>query len=202
MPVALHFDHGFHPEIVRRAVDLGFTSVMYDCSKLPFEENIARIREMTEYAHRSGCSLEAELGHVGENAPGDPGIYTRAEDAARFTEETGCDALAVAIGTAHGVYKEKPKLSFGALEQIAAACPTPLVLHGGSGLSDDDFRRIVACGISKINIFTDNNLAAARAAHEAYTGSTGLFELAPVMAEAVRAKTAYLIRVFGSDGKA
>ena len=115
-------------------------------------------------------------------------IYTQPQDALRFAAESGCDALAVAIGTAHGVYAEKPVLNLDCLASIAGACSTPLVLHGGSGLSDDDFRACVAGGISKINIFTHNNLTAARAAHTHFTESVGAFELMPFITEAVRTK--------------
>lgn len=206
VPVALHFDHGFTPELVEEAIRLGFSSVMYDCSMLPFDENLRRTREMVRQAHAAGCSLEAEIGHVGSNGSAEEGIaktvYTDPQDALRFAAESGCDALAVAIGTAHGVYKETPRLDLDCLARIAAACPTPLVLHGGSGLSDGDFRACVAGGISKINIFTHNNLAAARAAHDQWSTERGAFELMPLVTEAVRRETAHHMRVFGSDGKA
>lgn len=206
VPVALHFDHGFTPELVEEAIRLGFTSVMYDCSMLPFEENLCRTREMAAKAHAAGCSLEAEIGHVGSNGSAEEAIaqtvYTCPEDALAFAEGSGCDALAVAIGTAHGVYKETPRLDLDCLHRIADACPLPLVLHGGSGLSDEDFRACVAGGISKINIFTHNNLAAARAVWEHYTPETGAFELMPCITEAVKRETMHHIRVFGSDGKA
>ena len=206
VPVALHFDHGFTPALVEEAIRLGFSSVMYDCSMLPFDENLRRTREMTAKAHAAGCSLEAEIGHVGSNGSAEEAIaqtiYTQAPDALRFAAESGCDALAVAIGTAHGVYKEKPKLNLSCLREIAAACPTPLVLHGGSGLSDEDFAACVAGGISKVNIFTHNNLAAAKAAHDAWNEHLGAFELMPLVAEAVKRETMHHIRVFGSDGKA
>ena len=160
------------PELVEEAISLGFTSVMYDCSMLPFEENVRRIREMAKKAHAAGCSLEAEIGHVGSNGSAEEDIarsvYTRPEDALRFAQESGCDALAVAIGTAHGVYAKAPKLDLDCLGAIAAACSCPLVLHGGSGLSEEQFRACVAGGISKINIFTHNNLVAARAAADFY----------------------------------
>lgn len=206
VPVALHFDHGFTPELVEEAIRLGFSSVMYDCSMLPFEENLRRTRAMADKAHKAGCSLEAEIGHVGSNGNAEEAVaqtvYTQPADALRFAGESGCDALAVAIGTAHGVYAQKPRLNLDCLAQIAAACPTPLVLHGGSGLSDDQFRACVAGGISKINIFTHNNLAAARAAHDNWTGTIGAFELMPLVAEAVKRETMHHMRVFGSDGKA
>ena len=206
VPVALHFDHGFSPELVEQAIALGFSSVMYDCSMLPFAENLRRTRAMAARAHAAGCSLEAEIGHVGSNGSAEEAVartvYTDPGDAVRFAAESGCDALAVAIGTAHGVYTTPPVLSLDALRAIAAACPTPLVLHGGSGLSDADFRACVAGGISKINIFTHNNLAAARAAHARFTQSTGAFELMPIITEAVKAETMHHMRVFGCDGKA
>lgn len=206
VPVALHFDHGFTPALVEEAIRLGFTSVMYDMSMLPFDENVAGTKEMARKAHLLGCSLEAEIGHVGSNGSAEENIaktvYTQPEDALRFAAESNCDALAVAIGTAHGVYTKKPVLNLECLHSIAAACDIPLVLHGGSGLSDDEFRACVKNGISKINIFTHNNLAAARAAHAHFTEKTGAFELMPVITEAVKQETMHHMRVFGSDGKA
>ena len=206
VPVALHFDHGFTPALVEEAIRLGYTSVMYDGSMLPFDENARMTRALAAKAHAAGCSLEAEIGHVGSNGSAEEAVaqsvYTQPEEAVRFSAESDCDALAVAIGTAHGVYAQKPRLDLDCLKSISAACDTPLVLHGGSGLSDDDFRACVAGGISKINIFTHNNLAAARAAHAAFTDKTGAFELMPLVTEAVKAETMRHMRVFGSEGKA
>lgn len=206
VPVALHFDHGFSPELVKKAVDIGFSSVMYDCSMLPFEENVHNIKEMAAYAHAKGCSIEAEIGHVGSNGSAEEAIaktvYTEPEDALRFAEESGCDALAVAIGTAHGVYLTKPVLSIAVLKKIAGACNVPLVLHGGSGLSDEDFRETITAGISKINIFTHNNLTAARAANRSFSEKTGAFELMPYITESVKQETMHLMDVFGSTGRA
>lgn len=206
VPVALHFDHGFTPALVRQAVDLGFTSVMYDGSMLPFDENVRLTRELGAYAHRSDCSIEAEIGHVGSNGSAEEAInrsvYTEPDEALRFVQQSGCDALAVAIGTAHGVYRVAPRLSYDALRAIAAICETPLVLHGGSGLSDAAFQETIRCGISKINIFTHNNLTAARAAHAAFSEQTGAYELMRPVVQAVQHETMRLIRVFGSEGKA
>lgn len=206
VPVALHFDHGFTPELVRAAVDAGYTSVMYDCSMLPFEENAARVKEMAAYAHSAGCSLEAEIGHVGSNGSAEEAVnrsvYTSAGEAARYAQLSGCDALAVAIGTAHGVYKQAPRLSYDALDAIRASTSVPLVLHGGSGLSDDAFRETVRLGISKINIFTHNNLTAARAANGCFGPGMGAFETMPHVVEAVRQQSAHLMEVFGSAGRA
>ncbi len=206
VPVAVHFDHGFTPELVKKAVDLGFSSVMYDCSMLPFKENVENVREMADYAHKKGCSLEAEIGHVGSNGSAEEAIaktiYTNPDDALLFALESGCDALAVAIGTAHGVYTVKPVLSLDVLKKIEDACSVPLVLHGGSGLSDRDFSEVITAGISKINIFTHNNLTAAQAAHRMYSETIGAFELMPYITESVKKETMHLIDVFGSAGRA
>ncbi|HIQ63782.1 MAG: class II fructose-bisphosphate aldolase [Christensenellales bacterium] len=206
VPVALHFDHGFTPALVEEAIDLGFTSVMYDGSMLPFDENARRVRALAEKAHAAGCSLEAEIGHVGSNgsaeAESEASMYTEPAEALAFARESGCDALAVAIGTAHGVYAKTPKLDLERLRAIAAVCPCPLVLHGGSGLSPEAFRACIDGGISKVNIFTHNNLAAARAAHAHFSENTGAFELMPHIVEAVRQETMRHIRIFRSDGRA
>ena len=207
VPVALHFDHGFDPDLVEKAISLGFSSVMYDCSMLPLEENIRRTKAMVKKARAAGCSLEAEIGHVGSNdrsvgAKVADTVYTDPGEARYFAEETECDALAVAIGTAHGVYETPPKLSFEALRRISGLCSVPLVLHGGSGLSEEDFRDCVSGGISKINIFTHNNLAAARAAAENRTEKTGAFELMECVEQAVKRETMRHIRIFGSEGRA
>ena len=193
VPVALHFDHGFTPALVEEAIDLGFTSVMYDGSMLPFDENARRVRALAEKAHAAGCSLEAES---------EASMYTEPAEALAFARESGCDALAVAIGTAHGVYAKTPKLDLERLRAIAAVCPCPLVLHGGSGLSPEAFRACIDGGISKVNIFTHNNLAAARAAHAHFSENTGAFELMPHIVEAVRQETMRHIRIFRSDGRA
>lgn len=180
---------------------------MYDCSLLPMEENIRRTKDMVKKAHAAGCSLEAEIGHVGFNersvgARIADSVYTDPKDAQLFCEETGCDALAVSIGTAHGLYDTPPALSFDALRRIRDLCDTPLVLHGGSGLSEEDFRRCVLDGISKINIFTRNNLSAARAAVQNFSEKTGAFELMAPIEAAVRQETMRHIRMFGSAGRA
>ncbi|MBZ4646429.1 MAG: ketose-bisphosphate aldolase [Clostridia bacterium] len=164
VPVAVHFDHGMTFELIVKAMHLGFTSVMFDGSTLPYEENIATTAEYVKIAKVFGASVEAELGHVGgAEGGGDDSYeshYTNLEQAADFVARTGIDALAVAIGTAHGEYRTKPKLDLKRLRDIKARVNVPLVLHGGSGLSDDDFRNCIRNGISKINIFTDMSLSA------------------------------------------
>lgn len=155
--VAVHLDHGLTMETVQKALDLGFTSVMFDSSTSPFEENISRTREVVELAKKYGATVEAELGLVGGSEDGscDHGIRcTDPEDATVFCEETGIDALAVAIGNAHGNYPVAPKLAFDVLEQIHEKTAVPLVLHGGSGITDEDFQKAISLGIVKVNIAT------------------------------------------------
>lgn len=155
--VAVHLDHGLTMEVVRKALELGFTSVMFDSSAYPFEENMARTREVVRIAGKYGATVEAELGLVGGSEDGscDHGIRcTDPEDVKRFCENTGIDALAVAIGNAHGNYPVAPKLAFDVLEEIHEKTGIPLVLHGGSGISDEDFQKAISLGIVKVNIAT------------------------------------------------
>ena len=204
VPVVLHFDHGLTPELIVKAMDLGFTSVMYDCSTLPFEENSRRVAELVKAAHARGVSVEAELGHVGsadgnsaeKSEDNDTPVFTDPDEARLFYENTGCDALAVAVGTAHGAYKSAPKLDFERLKKISEAVAAPLVMHGGSGLTDNDFRRSMENGISKVNIFTDINCAAANAAHDAWKSGIGMTDLMPEITEAVRKETVKKIKIF------
>ena len=153
--VAVHLDHGLTEETVKKALELGFTSVMYDSSTYPFEENIERTKEIVKLAGIYGATVEAELGLVGGSEDGscDHGIRcTDPEDAKIFCDRTGVDALAVAIGNAHGNYPVAPTLAFDVLEEIQKRTETPLVLHGGSGITDADFRRAISLGIVKVNI--------------------------------------------------
>jgi ketose-bisphosphate aldolase len=159
-PVALHLDHGASYDLAARCVDAGYSSVMIDGSKLPFGENCALTRRVVEMAHAAGVSVEGELGHVAHNddaAGGDAArFYTDPGAARRFVEETGVDALAVAVGTAHGFYKGEVRIDFGRLAAIREAVGlTALVLHGGSGVGDDLLSRAVESGISKINFGTE-----------------------------------------------
>ena len=203
VPVVLHYDHGLTDKKIVEAMRLGFSSIMYDCSTDTYENNIARVAQMVKIADMFGASVEGELGHVGANdeSAGDDSIYTEPEQARDFAQRTGVDALAVAIGTAHGAYKEKPRLDIGRLAEISRTVPVPLVLHGGSGLSDEDFKNCVANGISKINIFTDINCAAAKAAHDFYKEGCGLTDIQNQITEAVKQETMKKMRVFGSAGR-
>ena len=167
VPIVLHLDHGESYETCRKAVDLGFTSVMIDASQKSFDENVATTRKVVEYAHQHDVVVEAEIGHVASNFNQNDTetLYTSAEEAKAFTEASGCDSLAISIGTAHGVYKAKaiPEISFTALAAIRAATDTPLVLHGGSGSGDDNLRRCAREGICKVNVYTDLYLSAMEA---------------------------------------
>src|ERR1041385_687585 len=158
-PTALHLDHGRSYELAARCIDHGYTSVMIDGSKLSFADNCALSRRVVELADPAGVSVEGELGHVGQNSErmsGDKQFLTEPNDAARFVSETEVDALAVAVGTAHGFYKGEVRLDFVRLQEISKAIPnTPLVLHGGSGVSAELLRRAIACGIRKVNFGTE-----------------------------------------------
>ena len=173
VPVAIHLDHGLDVETVKKAVDLGYTSVMIDASAQPYEVNVARTKEVCDYAHAHGVVVEAELGHVGsgdvitsenkEALHDDKNIYTEVDMAKRFVEEPGVDSLAVSIGTSHGLYKGTPVIDFDRLHELRAALPVPLVLHGGSGSGNENLERCATEGISKINVFTDFTVAAIEA---------------------------------------
>lgn len=161
VPVCVHLDHGVTMKMVCRALRLGFTSVMIDTSALPFEENLRVTKEVTRIAHDMGADVEAELGRLVTGEDGkketdaDPSeFYTRADEAARFARETGIDALAVAFGTSHGFYKAQPKLDFRVVRDCATATGLPLVMHGGSGVSDEGFRKAIEAGIRKINYYS------------------------------------------------
>ena len=164
VPVVLHLDHGESFETCKKAIDLGFTSVMIDASMKSFEENVATTRKVVEYAHERGVTVEAEIGHVASNFDENDTetMYTTAAEASEFAKQSGCDSLAISIGTAHGVYKAKaiPEISFDSLAAIRSATDVPLVLHGGSGSGDDNLSRCAKEGICKVNIYTDLYLAA------------------------------------------
>ncbi|MDD2708578.1 MAG: class II fructose-bisphosphate aldolase [Verrucomicrobiae bacterium] len=156
VPIVLHADHVESIELIKKALDAGFTSVMMDGSKHPFEENLKLTLQARALAKRYGASLEAEIGHVQFGAVSvDASCLTRPDEAARFFQASGVDALAVSIGTTHGFYREPPKLDFVRLEAIASAVPVPLVLHGGSGTPDAELMRAIGGGIAKINIATE-----------------------------------------------
>lgn len=205
VPVVVHYDHGLTFDRCMQALKLGFSSVMFDGSAKPYDENIKSTCEIVKIAHSFGATVEGEIGHVGEadNADNDDtDLYTTVKEATDYLNSTNVDALAIAIGTAHGAYKKKPKLDFGRLRDIRAAVDVPLVLHGGSGLSDEDFKNAVTYGISKINIFTDLCLAGDEAMAIGCKDGIGYLKTRNLKVEYIRKAVERKIDLFGSAGKA
>lgn len=206
VPVAVHFDHGLTIDAIKQALSIGFTSVMFDGSKYPFEKNaeltLAAKREAVKY----GACIEAEIGRVGGNEDGTSSRMrcTDPNEAEQFYSETKPDALAVAIGNAHGFYKSEPKLEFEILSRIAGKVCVPLVLHGGSGISDDDFKKCIRLGIRKINVATAtfeavrSKIAGVISSDEPYD----YFTLSDAAADAAYENVKRHIGIFGSGGKA
>ena len=207
VPVCVHYDHGLTFEKCMEALKLGFTSVMYDCSTEDYESNAAKVAEMVRICHGMGVTVEGELGHVGDNEgagklenPSD--YYTNPETAADFVKRTGIDSLAVAVGNAHGDYKFPPKLDFERIETIAGCTGLPLVLHGGSGLSDSD-RTAVQKGVCKVNIFTDIDKAGKAGIEEGLAaGASSMMALIPYEIEAMKRVVRNKLELFGSVGRA
>ncbi len=212
VPVVVHLDHGLTYDTCIKALKLGFSSIMYDCSTDTYEENVRKVKEMADIAHSYGATIEGELGHVGDNegsAEGsdhleDPSkFFTDPKLAKDFVDKTGVDALAIAVGNAHGAYKLPPKLDFERIRTIANTVDVPLVLHGGSGLSDNDFRQAIKDGISKVNIFTDINVAAVEAEFKKFSSmDKGVIDLIPAAVEAVKLASINKMELFSSTGKA
>lgn len=200
-PIVLHLDHGQDFDFLCRAVDLGFTSVMLDASMKEMDENIRLTKEVVRYAHARGVSVEAEIGHVGGSSEGVEGgtetdnVYTTVAEAKMFAAATGVDSLAVSIGTSHGVYKSNrvPELNFERLRELAAAVPIPLVLHGGSGTGDENLRRAVRDGITKLNVYTDFLVGAMREVRAVRTDS--LIETQAAIDEGMRKVLTYYINL-------
>lgn len=157
VPVCVHLDHGTELNYVKKGLDLGFTSVMYDGSEETLDINRANTSVIVECAARYGASVEAEVGSMGAREAGEGGgesIYTDPELAKAFVEETGIDALACAFGTAHGIYLKKPQLDFDRVKKIYSLIDVPIVMHGGSGVSHEDYKKVIECGVRKINYYT------------------------------------------------
>lgn len=208
VPVCVHYDHGLTFERCMQALKLGFRSIMYDCSTASYEENVEKVAEMVKICHAMGVTVEGELGHVGDTAgagklanPSD--YFTNPDTAVDFVKRTGVDALAVAVGNAHGDYAFPPKLDFERIDMISQLTKIPLVLHGGSGLSDSDFQTAVRLGVSKVNIFTDVDKAG-RAGVEAglAAGAKTMMGLIPYEINAMKEVVEEKIKLFGSNGKA
>ena len=197
VPIALHLDHGSSMACIRQALELGFTSVMFDGSALRMEDNIARTLEAAGLARSFGAAIEGEIGSLGRTENGETAFarYTCPEDAVRFARETGVDALAVAIGNAHGVYAGTPAFHFEVLDAIRTRCNTPLVLHGGTGSSAENFRRCIESGVRKINIATAIFMASAQAARS--VNQDDWFAMSRAMTDAVTEVAKEHIRLFG-----
>lgn len=216
VPVAVHLDHGGSLEMCKKAVDMGFTSVMYDASAKPFEDNVAETKEVVDYAHAKGASVEAELGHILTSKAGASEgngkeysreeAYTDPQMAKEFIERTGVDTLAIGFGTAHGIYTEKPELDLDRITMIKNAKDIPYVMHGGSGLSNEEYRTAIHNGIRKINYYTYLSLAGGRAVVEllkdAKESDATYFEsIAKAGTDAMKEDVKRAMLIFESDGK-
>lgn len=205
VPVVVNFDHGYSFDKCLEALKLGFSSLMFDGSDKPYEENIKATLEMAKIAHSFGASIEGEVGHVGNAVSNDnllEDMYTTPKEAVDFCKATEVDALAVAIGTAHGVYKTKPNLNLQRLREIRRELDVPLVLHGGSGLSDEDFKNTIRDGIAKVNIFTDLCIAGAKAESECSIKGVDYLKSRNVKVEIIKEAIKNKMKLFGSVNKA
>lgn len=206
-PVAVHFDHGKTIEKIAQALDIGFTSVMFDGSHLPLDENIEMTKKVIALAQEYDAAVEAEIGCVGGSEDGSEDIAvncTKVEDAVRFENETQVDALAIAIGNAHGNYKSTPKLRFDILEQVEKNTDVPLVLHGGTGITPDDFVRCSHTGIKKINIATATFDRVENTVRKCYSDNciNGYYDLQAAEVEGAYQNAKKHILIFGTDNKA
>ncbi len=210
VPVALHLDHGSSFEVAMKCIRGGFSSVMFDGSHYPLEENIRLTKEIVKAAHAMGVSVEGELGTIG-GVEDDISVdeadasLAKPEEAIRFYEETGVDALAIAVGTAHGMYKGEPNIRFDIIDEVAKAIPVPIVLHGGSGVKDEAIKEAIAKGVGKINVNTENQIACTDTIRDILGKDANVYDprkyLGPArdaMVEVVRSK----MRLFGSSGQA
>jgi fructose-bisphosphate aldolase class II len=210
IPVALHLDHGSSFDVIMRCIREGFSSVMFDGSKYPFQENIKLTKEVVKAAHSVGVTVEAELGKIG-GAEDDVVVedrdakFTNPDEAEEFVEKTGVDALAIAIGTAHGVYKGKPKLDFDRLDKINSLLNMPLVLHGASGVPEEAVRKAVTMGINKVNVNTAFQQAFTAKIRELFANDSELYDPRKYCGpgrDAIKAKVKQKIEILGSKNKA
>lgn len=210
LPIALHLDHGSSFDVAMKCIRAGFSSVMFDGSHHPYEENIRLTKEIVKAAHAMGVSVEGELGTIGgteDDISVDEANASLAKpaEAIRFYEETGVDALAIAVGTAHGMYAGEPNIHFDIIEEVSNAIPAPLVLHGGSGVPDEMIKKAIQAGAAKINVNTENQVAATQAIRDVLNKDAKVYDprkyLTPArsaMIEVVKAK----IELFGSANQA
>ncbi|MGE5675638.1 MAG: class II fructose-bisphosphate aldolase [Mycobacterium leprae] len=208
VPMALHLDHGESFEVVMKALRYGFTSVMFDGSEQPYKVNVGVMKQVVEAAHAVGVSVEGEIGHVGgveDDQGGEHAWLTEPADAERFAFDTGLDYLATAFGTAHGFYKEEPHLDIERLSEIGRRVPKPLVMHGGSGVPDDQVRAAVKAGVAKVNVATELKDAWARGLKAAMAKNPDEIDprklLVPAL-DAVKLIVQEKIRLVGANGRA
>jgi fructose-bisphosphate aldolase class II len=209
IPVAVNLDHGKTLEGVMSGIRNGFTSIMFDGSSLPFEENLAATAEVARIAHAAGVTVEGEVGHVGggegQLAPtaASEELFTDPNEAVEFVKRTGVDCLAVSVGNVHGLYRGEPKIDFERIRRIHELVNVPLVLHGGSGISDQDFRRAIECGMAKVNIYTDMQIRARNKILECFANMkerTTYIDLMHGAREGVKEEVEHKMEVFGSEG--
>jgi fructose-bisphosphate aldolase class II len=206
--VAIHLDHGSSFESCKKAIDAGFTSVMIDASKHPLAENIKLTKEVVDYAHARGVSVEAELGTIGgqeDDVVGESIIYADLNECVELVKATNVDFLAPALGSVHGPYKGEPKLGFKEMEEIKNATNVPLVLHGGTGIPDDMIKRAISCGTTKINVNTECQMAFARSLRSLLAENNEVYDPRKIIGPASKAIYEVVkekIAVFGSAGKA
>ena len=210
LPIALHLDHGSSFEVAMKCIRAGFSSVMFDGSHYSFEENIRLTKEVVKAAHAMGVSVEGELGTIGGveddiSVDEEDANLANPEEAIRFWEETGVDCVAIAVGTAHGMYAGEPNIRFDIIEQVARAIPVPIVLHGGSGVPDEMIRKSIEVGVGKINVNTENQVACTESIREVLGKDAKVYDprkyLTPArnaMVKVVQSK----IQLFGSSNQA
>lgn len=210
LPIALHLDHGSSFEMVMKCIRAGFSSVMFDGSHYPLEENIRLTKKVVEAAHAVGVSVEGELGTIGGveddlNVAEEDAALANPEEAIRFWEETQVDALAIAVGTAHGMYKGEPKIRYDIIEKVSQNIGVPIVLHGGSGVPDESIKKSISLGVGKINVNTENQVASTRVVRELLEKNPDMIDprkyLGPAR-EAIKETVKAKMRLFGSSGKA
>ncbi|MFF2481064.1 class II fructose-bisphosphate aldolase [Paenibacillus sp. NPDC058071] len=208
VPVAIHLDHGSSFDKCKAAIDAGFTSVMIDASHHPFEENVATTKQVVEYAHAKGVSVEAELGTVGgqeDDVIADGVIYADPKECFELVQRTGIDCLAPALGSVHGPYKGEPNLGFKEMEEICQTIKLPLVLHGGTGIPTDQIKKSISLGTAKINVNTENQIEFTKVARQILTTDSEVYDPRKFLGpgrEAIKQTVIGKIREFGSSNKA
>lgn len=207
VPLAVHLDHGTSFEQAVQSVKAGLTSVMVDRSTLPFEDNIREVKEIVKVAHAVGVTVEAELGHVGQGFEYETTKNTALTDpdqAVEFVKETGVDCLAVAVGTSHGVYKGKPEIHFDLLQKLSNVLDVPLVLHGCSGTGDENLKKAIEFGITKLNLYTDLDMAGLELFKNYSNTHTNfkIIDASNIIFKGYTEKLQYYIRLFGSNNRA